>query len=58
MRERPLGQTHMAVAEAEVFSVSLSTGVVSASLDWWRGTLVSNDGQAGSDHNLKTLTPV
>ena len=37
MREQPLGQAHKAVAEAEVFSVSLSTGVASASLDWWRG---------------------
>ena len=50
MREQPLGQTHKAVAETEVFSVFLSTGVASASLDGWMETLVSNDGQTGSDH--------
>ena len=50
MREKPLGQTHKAVAETGVFFVSLPTGVASASLDCWIGTLVSNDGQAGSDH--------
>ena len=50
MREKPLGQTHKAVAETGVFFVSLPTGVASASLDCWIGTLVFKDGQAGSDH--------
>ena len=56
MREQPLGQTHKAVAETEVFSVFLSTGLASASLDCWMETLVSNDGQAGSDHFVRNLT--
>ena len=50
MRKQPLGQIHKAVAKTEVFSVFLSTGVASASLDGWIETLVSNDGQTGSDH--------
>ena len=56
MREQPLGQTHTAVAETEVFSVFLSTGVASASLDGWIETLVSNDGQTGSDHMKQIYT--
>ena len=56
MRKQPLGQIHKAVAKTEVFSVFLSTGVASASLDCWMETLVSNDGQTGSDHMKQIYT--
>ena len=56
MREQPLGQIHKTVSETEVFSVFLSTGVASASLDCWMETLVSNDGQTGSDHMKQIYT--